>query len=123
VVSAALGIAHPEQYELSRACLKKISRDPRFSDLALQWVSAFNVVTIVANRSTPIHRDTRSGGRGIMDVLLSIGGGPHTVIEFPGMGLRLQYDSRTLVICSGHVHPHGVSVSREERVCLAFYAR
>ncbi|VDC02241.1 unnamed protein product [Peniophora sp. CBMAI 1063] len=123
VISAALGIAHPEQYELTRRYLKEVASDPEFTDTASQWGFAFSVLTIVANRSTPIHRDIRSGGRELYDALLTIGGGPHTVIEFPSMGLRVQYDTRTLVLFSGNVHPHGASVSREERVCLAFYAR
>lgn len=123
ILSAALGVAHPEQYELTRESLRKISCDIEFADLAVQWAFAFNVVTIVANRSTPIHRDIASGGRALYDLLCTFGGGPNTVIEFPGMGLRLQYDSGTLALFSGNVHPHGVSVSEEERLCLALYAR
>lgn len=123
IFSAALGIAHPEQYELTRKCLEHVALDPEFSELATRWAFAFHVVTIVANRSTITHRDIRSGGRPLLDILATFGGSENTVIEFPGLGLRLQYDSGTLVLFSGHVHPHGVSVSRDERVCLALYAR
>lgn len=70
-----------------------------------------------------MHRDIYSGGRGMLDGLLNLGGGRLTVIEFPGLGLRLQYDSRALLLFSGNVHSHGVSVSEDERVCLAFYGR
>lgn len=123
ILSAALGIAHPEQYELTRESLRKVSCDVDFADLATQWAFVFNVITVVANRSTPVHRDISSGGPSLYDLLATFGGGPNTVIEFPGMGLRLQYDSGTLALFSGNVHPHGVSVSDEERVCLALYAR
>lgn len=123
MISAALAIAHPDQYNLTRQYLREVASDARFTDIASQWGFAFSVLTVVANRSTPIHRDTRSGGRELYDALLSIGGGPHTVIEFPGMGLRVQYDTRTLILFSGNVHPHGASVSRDERVCIALYAR
>lgn len=123
LISAALGIAHPEQYELSRQCLQEVARNPEFVELSTQWSLAFNVVTIVANRETPIHRDIYSGGQGILDGLLNLGGGRFTVIEFPGLGLRLQYASRALLLFSGNTHSHGVSVSEDERVCLAFYAR
>lgn len=123
IFSAALGIAHPEQYELTRRSLKKICCDPEFADVASQWAFAFNVLTIVANRSTPIHRDVGSGARPLYDLLATFGGGPNTVIEFPGMGLRLQYDSGTMVLFSGNMHPHGVSASLYERICLALYSR
>lgn len=123
IFSAALAIAHPEQYELHRRSLRKVANDPAFADLISQWAFAFNVVTVVANRSTPIHRDVLSGGRPLYDLLATFGGGPLTVLGFPGLGLRMQYDSGTIALFSGHVHPHGVSVSSEERVCLALYAR
>lgn len=123
ILSATLAIAHPEQFQLSLRCLENLGNMAQFADLAEQWAFAFTAVSVVSNRWTPEHRDNGSGGYGILDVLLSIGGCLRTVLELPGLGLRFIYDSGTVVLFSGHVHLHTVSPSERERMCIACYAR
>ncbi|KZV61565.1 hypothetical protein PENSPDRAFT_561260, partial [Peniophora sp. CONT] len=123
LISSALAIAHPEQYEATKHALASLANLEHFDRHLETWAFAFNVVTIIANRLTPLHRDRASGARELFDALLSIGGGLHTTLSLPGLGARLQYDSGTLVLMSGSIHPHEVSAFEMERLCVACYAR
>ncbi|KZV62304.1 hypothetical protein PENSPDRAFT_548123, partial [Peniophora sp. CONT] len=123
LMSAALVLAHPEQYALTRACLEKQSGLRHVCNRIHEWAFGFNVLTIVSNRETLTHRDKLSGGLEWLDELVSIGGDDTTVLELPGVGVRFQYRSGTIVLFSGHTHLHGVSASKRERVCFAAYAR
>ena len=123
LMSVAIALAHPEQYALTRASLEKLASLRHICQFIDGWAFAFNVLTIVVNREAWLHRDKMSGALALLDMLLNIGGDPGTVLELPGVGVRLQYDSGTAAIFSGHTHIHGVSRSTEERVCFAAYVR
>ncbi|VDB96069.1 unnamed protein product [Peniophora sp. CBMAI 1063] len=123
ILSCALAIVHPEQFELSLRCLEKLCEEDEFASIAEQWAFAFSAVSVISNRETPEHRDKSSGGYGMFDLLLSIGGCPRTALELPGLGVRFAYESGTIVLFSGHVHLHTVSPSEKERMCIACYAR
>lgn len=123
ILSAVLAVVHPEQFELSLLCLEKLGDMAQFADLAEAWAFAFTAVSVISNRWTPEHRDNSSGGLGMLDLLLSVGGCLRTALELPGLGLRFIYDSGTVVLFSGHVHLHTVSPSERERMCIACYAR
>ncbi|KZV59180.1 hypothetical protein PENSPDRAFT_595933, partial [Peniophora sp. CONT] len=123
LMSAALVLTHPEQYAVTRACLEKQGGLRHLCHRVREWAFGFNVLTIVANRKSLLHRDKLSGGQEWLDALLSIGGDIDTVLELPGVGVRFQYTSGTIVLFCGHTHLHGVSASRSERVCFAAYGR
>ncbi|KZV68685.1 hypothetical protein PENSPDRAFT_582110, partial [Peniophora sp. CONT] len=123
LLSIALAIAHPAQYRETRRALGYLAASPEFKEHMENWTFMFNVVTLICNRMTPGHRDRASGGRDFYDLLLTIGGDARTILKLPGLGLRLQYDSGTAAIFSGHQHLHEVSGFVEERACLACYAR
>ncbi|VDB96111.1 unnamed protein product [Peniophora sp. CBMAI 1063] len=123
LISAALAVLHPEQYRITRDALAELSMRDHFADHVENWTFAFNVVTVIANRVTPLHRDRASGAKELFDALLSIGGGARTALVLPGLGARLQYDSGTLVFLQGSIHPHQVSPFDYERLCVACYAR
>ena len=123
LISAALVLTHPEQYALTRGCLERASTLQHLCDRIREWAFGFNVVTLVVNREALTHRDKMSGGQEYLDALLSIGGDVHTTLELPGIGVRFQYTSGTIVFFSGNTHLHGVSISQTERACFALYAR
>ncbi|VDB98979.1 unnamed protein product [Peniophora sp. CBMAI 1063] len=123
LLSTALAIAHPAQYRETRQALGYLASLPEFNRHMQQWTFAFNAVTLICNRLTPLHRDRASGGAGFYDLLLSIGGGPRTILSLPGLGIRVQYDSGTVAMFSGHQHTHEVWGFEEERACIACYAR
>ena len=116
-------LTHPEQYAVTRGSLEKLSRIDHICDRIREWAFGFNVVTVVANRESLTHRDKRSGGFEYFDQLLTVGGDAETVLELPGLGVRFQYTSGSIVMFSGNTHLHGVSYSQRERVCFASYAR
>lgn len=122
-MSVALALTHPEQYAVTRAGLQMLSNVRHLCERIREWAFGFNVLTVVANRESLLHRDKRSGGFVWLDLLLSIGGDEGTVLELPGVGVRFQYTSGTILMFSGNTHLHGVSPSASERVCLAAYAR
>ncbi|VDB85621.1 unnamed protein product [Peniophora sp. CBMAI 1063] len=123
LLSVALAISHPTQYQETRKALEYLSTLPDFAQHMQNWSFAFNVVTLICNRRTPAHRDRSSGGREFYDLLLTIGGGPRTMLSLPGLGLKLQYDSGAVALFSGNQHLHEVSGFLEERACIACYAR
>lgn len=122
-MSVALVLIHPEQYALTRASLQKLSRMEHICDRIRQWAFGFNVLTVVVNRKSLLHRDKGSGGFEWLDELLTVGGDEDTVLELPGLGVRFRYCSGTIALFSGNTHLHGVSASRSERVCFAAYVR
>ena len=101
---------------------------------AYEWLRNFNV-SKVKNGPVPagydwitgplslLHRDKLSGGVPYFDCLLTIGGDDGTVLALPGLGIRYQYTSGTMVLFSGHTRLHGVSKAHAERVCFAAYVR
>ncbi|KAI0277264.1 hypothetical protein BC826DRAFT_976659 [Russula brevipes] len=52
------------------------------------WGFTFNAVSVISNRSSPAHRDGRSGGAQYSDVLVSLGGDAGTVLELYSLGIR-----------------------------------
>ena len=123
LMSIALALIHPEQYALTRASIECMTRIRHVGPRAREWGFGFNVLTVVANRMSVLHRDRLSGGHLFLDCLLSVGGDEGTVLELPGLGIRAQYASGTMALFSGNTHLHGVSKSNAERVCFAAYVR
>lgn len=122
-MSVAIAIVHPEQYALTRASLSKLGALPHVCEYIRHWAFGFNVLTVVVNRDTLVHRDKQSGGLDWLDELLSIRGSDDTVLELPGVGARFLYQSGTIALFSGNIFSHGVSCLLEERVCFAAYVR
>ncbi|VDB84678.1 unnamed protein product [Peniophora sp. CBMAI 1063] len=123
LLSTALAIVHPAQYRETRQALGYLSTLPDFRRHTDDWTFAFNAVTLICNRLTPLHRDRASGGIEFYDLLLSIGGGPRAVLSLPGLGICVQYDSGAAALFSGNQHLHEVWGFQEERACVACYAR
>lgn len=88
----------------------------------LQWPSVFNAVTVLSNRSTPLHRDNKSRAPWY-DLLATIGQYSGAFMDLPSIGLRLAYGPGTVIGMGGKVIRHGVSDCDGDRVCLAYYMR
>ncbi|VDB87286.1 unnamed protein product [Peniophora sp. CBMAI 1063] len=123
LLSTALAIAHPAQYHETRQALGYLATLQDFGRHMEAWTFAFNAVTLICNRLTPLHRDRSSGGAEFLDLLLSIGGGPRTILSLPGLGIQVQYDSGAVAMFSGHQHLHEVWGFDQERACVACYAK
>lgn len=133
LVAAVQSIVSSRSFNAGRAALEAY-RSMGVTDVLLAWCLPFTAVSVIANRESPLHRDTRAP-IAAHDLLLSIGGmrswpcrlGPATKtngrMHLPGLGVVLDYVSGSMVSINGKLVRHSVSESRNERVCLAFYLR
>lgn len=122
LMSAILRVMHPALYESGRATVKKLWQYPELHPALEYWPSVFNAVTALSNRETPFHRDNYSRAQWY-DLLTTIGPYQDAVMEFPGLGMKLRYNSGTVVGFSGKIVRHGVGDCKGDRVCLAYYMR
>lgn len=86
------------------------------------WYSLFNGVQVISNRKTPVHRDSGTSSSW-MDLLVTVG--PYTTATFalPGVGVKLQYGSGTVIGVCGRLLRHGVEDVDGERICVAYYMK
>ena len=85
------------------------------------WSVPFSGVSIISNRSTPLHRDCNSR-KEWMDLLVALGKYQRGIMTLPGLGVELLYSPGTVVGIAGRVLQHGVECDGE-RACLAYYMR
>lgn len=128
LVGGILAVIQPDLYDIGQAALRMIGREPRlvykgehFPDILPHWKSPFNVMSIISNRQTPLHRD--NGGRySWMDILVTLGEYSGGIFKLPGTGMSFNYDPGTVIGLAGRVLQHGAT-SPGNRVCLAYYMR
>ena len=128
---------HPAQYSIMRGALiraadpnLKIAEGQTIEDWTLYreilhtWASGFTGLSVISQRETPFHRDGRSPCN-MFDVLATFGKtiDPDIRVELPGIGIRFHYNPGTLLLVLSKTIRHGVSVSKEERWCFAFFLR
>jgi hypothetical protein len=83
------------------------------------WPSVFTGMQIIANQTTPPHRD-RGGAPTHYDLLLSVGTHVKAELHLPEFGARLSYAPGTIIELCGKVFLHGVEDwEGGERVCVA----
>lgn len=129
VVTAALRIMHPELYKTGMAAMENLAaqsgdvRDPAdLLEVLTVWPTVFNACSVISDRSCPFHRDNFSRPEWF-DMMVTTGPYERAVMELPTVGLRLRYDSGTIVGLCGKVLTHGVSEHTGQRLSLTFYMR
>lgn len=128
LVGGILSIIQPELYKLGIQALERLHDNPtlckqpaELARILQHWYSPFSAISVISNRSTPLHRDT--GGRPQwLDLLIAVGEYEHGRFELPGIGLNLKYDPGTAVAFSGKIFRHGARCEGD-RACIAFYMR
>lgn len=135
LLGGTLKIIHPELHALGRSALNEL-RDPgsgplpwfihgediRLGNVLEEWLHPFSAVSVIVNRTTPCHRDSK-GRNSWMDILATVGDYSFGRLELPGLGVRLEYEPGTVVGLLGKVVRHGASEVVGERMCLAYYMR
>ena len=128
-MSAILAIAHPELYKAGveslvklGQCVTEAGEDVDRSEVLKDWPTVANGISLVSDRSTPFHRDSNSRSEWY-DILATLGDYTDTVMEFPGLGMRMEYEGGMVMAFSGRFLQHGVSECAKERICLAMYMR
>ena len=124
-----MSIIQPDLYELGRKAFAKLTEDPDLvttpADALLRvlevWATPFNAMTVVSNRSTPLHRD--AGGRlAWSDLLLALGQYEDGRLLLPALGILYRYNPGTIVCFSGTAFEHGATCIGN-RACVAFYMK
>jgi hypothetical protein len=122
VLSSIIRVIHPELFEMGMQAMQAMQACGNLIEVLNLWYSIFNGVQVISNRETPIHRDnfTRSEW---YDLLATVGPYHGAIFELPGLGIRLAYNSGTVIGLCGRVLQHGVSIADGERICLAYFMR
>ena len=126
ILDAVLAICSPSQHAAGQAARAKLlSGDPALRTLpevARTWNSAFTGLALMANRRSPVHRDSQ--GRAVWyDLLMSLGPYHRSCLDFPDLGLSLAYPPRTLSLVLGKNIRHAVEGWTGEQLCYAYFMR
>jgi Oxygenase domain of the 2OGFeDO superfamily len=125
ILSAILAVIHPDLYEAGRETFKRLREAPGIErqDVLSRWTSVFNGVSVISNRTTPVHRDGNSLPHWY-DILVTLGDYSECNMKLPGLGVSLEYGPGTVVGLSGMVLQHEVpSFKGKDRVCYAYFMR
>ena len=122
LLSAIIRVIHPNLFDMGMQGMRLMGSDANLEDVVKLWYSIFNGAQVISNRETPVHRDNNSRSEWY-DLLTTVGPYQEAILELPGVGLRFQYHSGTVVGLCGRVLSHGVSDADGERICLAYYMR
>ena len=94
-----------------------ISKAENLDCILENWMSPFTGLSLMNNWQTPVHCDNGGCYCG-MDLLATVGPYQRGRMNLPGLGLKLEYNSGTLVGVTGRILQHGAAASGE-RVCFA----
>lgn len=129
LIGGIMSIIQPDLYELGRKAFAKLAEDPDlvttpadslFRALKV-WAAPFNAMTVVSNRTTPLHRDT--GSRAAWsDLLLALGQYEDGRLLLPPLGIVYRYNPGTIVCFSGTAFEHGATCVGN-RACVVFYMK
>ena len=122
VLSSIIRVIHPELFEMGMHAMRTMQCRGDLMEVLNLWYSIFNGVQVISNRETPIHRDNSTKSEWY-DLLATVGPYSGAVFELPGLGIRLAYNSGTVIGLCGRLLRHGVSIANGERICLAYFMR
>ena len=128
LIGAILSIIHPQLYEQGMEALCRLETENGFVDdeeelyMALKhWTPPFSALSVITNRSTPVHHDTKGRNEWI-DVLVPLEEKDSTgIMTFPGLGISIRYNPSTIVGVAGKVVSHGAAFEGGERGCISYY--
>ncbi|KIJ63239.1 hypothetical protein HYDPIDRAFT_92670 [Hydnomerulius pinastri MD-312] len=126
LVDALLAIVHPELYRHSSAVREQLLADEEIMDLhelIRAWPTLFTAISVMYNRETPFHRDSKSAPQWY-DLFLSVSSYTDAILELPTLGIRAHYMPGTATLFSGLLLRHGVSpVNQGDCIGYVFYMR
>jgi hypothetical protein len=129
LMGSLLSIIHPEMYRRSMEAFSYLAAHPELvkeGEGVLQvlgaWSSPFSGYSLISNRRTPAHRDN-SARPEWYDLLATFGSYTDGVLEFPGLGLTIDYPPGSLVALCGKIIQHAVPEVTGSRVCIAHYMK
>ena len=123
-LNLTLSLVNPELFQCGLRMLQRLREQDKTKSIATKWQSVHTGVSIICNRRTPSHRDTK-GRPEWYDTLVSYAGGKaRPLLSLKDIGLDLKYYSGTVVSLCGSVLEHQVSCwGSGDRVCYAHFMR
>jgi hypothetical protein len=123
-LNLTLSLIHPDLYDSGLLMLQRLRQLEGTKDIALKWQSVCTGISIISNRRTPSHRDSK-GRPEWYDTLVSYSGeGARPLLSIKDLGLDLKYSSGTVVGLCGTILEHQVSSwGVGDRVCYAHFMR
>ncbi|KIJ61373.1 hypothetical protein HYDPIDRAFT_62028, partial [Hydnomerulius pinastri MD-312] len=109
LVDALLAIVHPKLYRCSSAVREQLLADEEIMDLhelIRAWPTLFTTISVVYNRETPFHCDSKLVLQWY-DLFLSVGSYTNAVLKLPMLGIRAHYMPGTATLFSGLLLRHG----------------
>jgi hypothetical protein len=124
LLNLTLSLINPGLFQTGLQMLQKLRNLDTTNSIAQQWQSVYTGVSIISNRKTPSHRDSK-GRPEWYDVLVSYAGsGAEPWLSIKDLGLELEYSSGTVVGFCGTILEHEVgSWGRGDRACYAHFMR
>lgn len=123
-LNLTLSLTHPDLFKSGLKMLRRLRRTETTKKVAREWQSVYNGISVISNRMTPSHRDSK-GRPQWFDTLTSYSepsSRPRLLIN--DLGLDLDYRSGTVVSFCGTVLKHEVQYWGEgDRVCFAHFMR
>jgi hypothetical protein len=123
-INHALSLINPHLFASGLQILQKLREGEKTKEIAEEWQSVYTGISIISNRVTPAHRDSR-GRPEWFDTLMSYSD-PATKprLEIQDLGLDLDYPSGSVVSLCGSIFEHGVKYWGDgDRVCYAHFMR
>lgn len=122
IMSGILRIIHPEQYQMGKSIQQSLLGRNCCASTILNWPSVQTALSIITNRETPFHRDTKSRMQWY-DMLTSIGPYSKAPLYLSPIGLRVDNRPGTICAFSGVALRHGVRRCDLPRISFAWYLR
>ncbi|TEB23866.1 hypothetical protein FA13DRAFT_1575378, partial [Coprinellus micaceus] len=129
LLGAILSLIHPALFAQGMELMKTLYKNPhdlRYPDLVLDtlaiWASPFTALSIISNRSTPMHHNTL-GGMNCFDAVMSWGEYENGRFKIPAAGMTFRYDSGTTIYLDTQTFRHGASAVVGECFCFVLFFR
>jgi hypothetical protein len=123
-LNLTLSLINPDLFQTGLGMLQRMRNLKDTEDIAEEWQSVYSGISVICNRMTPSHRDSK-GRPEWYDTLVSYSG-PSTrpYLSIKDIGLHLKYSSGTVVALCGTIFEHQVSSwGVGDRVCYAHFMR
>lgn len=121
LLAGMLGIMHPHLAEAANR-LTDTLMESDVADAVRLWSSPFSALSVISNRESVAHRDTKSM-RSMYDLLVTCGPYHNAYFNFHDLNIVALYQPGSVVALTGRLLRHSVGLAKESRLCYAYYFR
>lgn len=123
-INLTLSLINPGLFQTGLNMLRKLRQLESTEEIAGKWQSVYTGISIISNRITPPHRDSRGRPEWFDTLLNCCDGDSRPRLLINDLGLDLDYTSGTIVGFCGSIFEHEVqSWGPGDRICYAHFMR